>query len=287
VAAYIYYPDTNRLQTITGTHAEMFLYDDDGNITQRIPGAGNPNPTITTSTDFTYNNAGLRSQKQSQSQSLYHYDLGGQLIAETDTDGTLIKAYVWLHGQPLSMITQDGSIYYFHNDHLGTPQRITDSNGNLVWSADYLPFGQADVTVESVENNIRFPGQYRDGETGLHYNLNRYYDPGTGRYLTADPIGLNGGMNLYAYVGGNPISRIDPEGLKDCKWKCKAVSCGCALLGCSCNMHETRDGETRSRRLGLFYIGNRPFNLIGVFTCEQWKLMEKNNANGNPPPLTL
>jgi len=213
IDSYTYYPDTNRLQTITGPHAEMFLYDDDGNITQRIPGAGNPSPTITNPLDFTYTSSGLRSQKQSQSQSLYHYDLSGQLIAETDTDGTLIKAYVWLYGQPLSMITQDGSIYYFHNDHLGTPQRMTDSNGTLVWSADYLPFGQADVTLETVENNVRLPGQYRDGETGLHYNWNRYYDPGTGRYLTPDPIGLKGGINLYNYVLNDPVNFVDPEGL--------------------------------------------------------------------------
>src|SRR3990170_8306970 len=78
-----------------------------------------------------------------------------------------------------------------------------------------MPFGGTQILVESIENPFRFPGQYYDQETGLHYNYFRYYDPTTGRYVTPDPIGLEGGINLWPYVASNPINRIDPYGLHE------------------------------------------------------------------------
>lgn len=112
-------------------------------------------------------------------------------------------------------ITVSGIRDWYINDHLGTPQRMIDGTGTVVWAADYTAFGKATVAGGSaVENNLRFPGQYYDAETGLHYNWNRTYDPQLGRYLSTDPIGINGGdLNLYAYVAGNPGSWSDPFGL--------------------------------------------------------------------------
>ncbi|MBU0484112.1 MAG: RHS domain-containing protein [Proteobacteria bacterium] len=140
------------------------------------------------------------------------------MFGEYDTVGAEIKSYGWLPDSswgtdPLFM--KDGDQYYWYlNDHLGTPQQMINCSGQVVWSAVYDAFGQASVEVESVVSNLRFPGQYYDSETGLHYNWNRYYDPGTGRYLTPDPIGLAGGLNLFAYVGGDPVNSIDPDGLR-------------------------------------------------------------------------
>lgn len=111
------------------------------------------------------------------------------------------------------------STYYVHNDHLGTPKFATKSTGQVAWKATHTPFGSATVTNDvdgdgkTVTLNVRFPGQYYDVETGLHYNYFRDYDPSTGRYLESDPIGLNGGLNTYAYVGGNPVNFVDPMGL--------------------------------------------------------------------------
>ncbi len=104
------------------------------------------------------------------------------------------------------------ALYFVHSDHLATPQAITDRNQNVVWSAHATPFGLF-TTTGSLTFNLRFPGQYFDRETGLHYNYFRYYDPQTGRYVTSDPIGLQGGLNTYAYVANNPLKWIDPTGL--------------------------------------------------------------------------
>ena len=108
---------------------------------------------------------------------------------------------------------KSGQVYYYQNDHLGTPQRMVNSTGEVVWEARYEAFGEAEIVTDVVTNNLRFPGQYYDGETGLHHNYFRDYDSETGRYVQADPIGLGGGPNTFAYVEGNPIGLFDPLGL--------------------------------------------------------------------------
>lgn len=113
--------------------------------------------------------------------------------------------------------TGDYRYTYYHNDHLGTPQRISDKAGNLLWSAQYDAYGKAAVQTTAsaqlaVSNQHRFPGQQVDLETGVHYNVRRYYDPETGRYITRDPIGFEGGLNHFAYAEVDPINLTDPTG---------------------------------------------------------------------------
>ena len=104
-------------------------------------------------------------------------------------------------------------VCYYLNNYLGTPQIITDENGIVVWEATYKPFGGADVNPYSnVVNNFRLPGQYFDHETGLHYNYFMDYHPGIGRYVEPDPIGLGGGINMYAYCMNDPVNMVDPSG---------------------------------------------------------------------------
>ncbi len=105
-------------------------------------------------------------------------------------------------------------LYYYHTDHLGTPKLMTNGNGVPVWKAEYRPFGDVfSFPVTTVENNLRFPGQYYDWETGLHQNWFRDYDPSLGRYREPDPIGIAGDLSLYSYVADDPINVADPLGL--------------------------------------------------------------------------
>ena len=120
---------------------------------------------------------------------------------------------------PVTTPTPSNNIYYYNNNHLGAPISLQDSEGTIQWAASHTPFGKAIVEVDNVTQNIRFPGQYFDQETGLHYNYFRDYDPSIGRYLQSDPIGLGGGLNTYSYASSNPINRYDLFGLKDCENK--------------------------------------------------------------------
>lgn len=137
-----------------------------------------------------------------------------QLIAEGYSQD---KDPVWTHNPKRNRPNLE-QIAYYHCDQLGTPQELTDKEGKLLWSADYKAWGEATVKLTSkgmsqnIENHHRFQGQYFDSETGLHYNRFRYYDPHMARYISKDPIGLEGGINTSAYVA-DPTQWVDPLGL--------------------------------------------------------------------------
>ncbi|WP_316156539.1 RHS repeat-associated core domain-containing protein [Cupriavidus sp. BIC8F] len=110
------------------------------------------------------------------------------------------------------------ALAWYQCDHLGTPQELTDEAGELAWSVQYKAWGAAQEVISNaarkagIQNPLRFQGQYYDHENGLHYNRHRYYDPVSGRFVSKDPIGLTGGLNIYTY-GNNPVGWVDPFGL--------------------------------------------------------------------------
>ena len=109
---------------------------------------------------------------------------------------------------------EGGKFQAYHLDQIGMPREITDARGVVVWAASYDPFGMIRrLAVSETDNRLRFPGQYDDG-IGLFYNRYRYYDPAAARYITQDPLGIQGGLNFYRYTR-NPLVWDDPFGLLD------------------------------------------------------------------------
>jgi RHS repeat-associated protein len=203
---------------------------------------------------YGYNAQNLRTQKTvGSSVTVYHYDLQGRLIAESRGDSTPIRAYVWDDTQPIAQIEYapgNEKLYYLHTDHLATPRLATDSAQHVVWRYEGEAFGASvpnedpDGDGVKVTVNLRFPGQYYDAETGLHYNWNRYYDPKTGRYLSPDPMGVAEHMmlwqaisaeqgyvplelNPYSYTSANPLRWTDPTGLYTCVYSINSHTMTC------------------------------------------------------------
>ncbi len=219
-------PTSNRVTAISGALSKGYTYDAAGN-----PGTYSP-------ISLTYNDRGRLSAVQTTSNTetivynalgqmimvsggspgtvLYAYDEAGHLLGEYSSTGALVQETVWLGDIPVATLRphSGGGIdtYYVHTDHLNTPHQITRPSDNAqMWA--WFPATFGDVSPSgSLAYDLRFPGQIYDGQGGLLQNWNRDYDPAVGRYVESDPIGLDGGINTYAYASSNPIGRIDPSG---------------------------------------------------------------------------
>lgn len=165
-----------------------------------------------------YDAFGQRIQKFSNtlgtsSQTLFVYDENGQLLGEYTPNGNVIREYIWLKGILVGLRSYQypNEILRVHTDHLGTPRAISNNQNNVVWRWEGDQFGDV-IPTGTLIFPIRHAGQYHDSEVNIFYNYFRDYDPITGRYIESDPIGLDDGLNTYGYVGGNPLSAIDPKG---------------------------------------------------------------------------
>jgi RHS repeat-associated protein len=154
--------------------------------------------------------------------------LGPGQTAKTFDDAVLNNATAYAYEAFRRTLTD--TLYFYHADHLGTPIAMTNGAGTLVWRAEHTPFGGIyALTVGTTANNLRFPGQYYDGETGLAQNYFRDYNNRTGRYWEPDP--MLGIVNPrlkpsfpgfpYLFADGNPVSYTDFYGLKCCRCGCK------------------------------------------------------------------
>jgi RHS repeat-associated protein len=227
---------------ITSDGVNSFTYTDRG----RMSSATNAGGTV----NYLYNGLNQRVYKSGPTAlvptgaAYYAYDEQGQLLGEYDATGAPIYETIYLGSLPVGVMKQTGSaatgdiavsLYNLHADHIATPRIITRQDQTIVWRWDTAEaFGatmpdQDPSGLGSFVFNQRFPGQVFDAETGLFQNWNREYNARLGRYIQSDPIGLEGGINTFGYVEGNPLSLVDPEGLAPTKaviWLVKICKTG-------------------------------------------------------------
>ena len=244
VTNYAIAPVSNRLTAMTGLGAQSNAYDANGNLIKMLTASGTASFTYDArgrlraatvpagwTASYGVNGLGQRVSKSAASLSTgvnrYFYDNDGNLLGEYDATGVRIQEISYLAqpgegpGKAIPVaINRAGTHYFINPDHLNSARSIGFANGQNVWSRTPTPFGE-DTPNQNPNgygtftyNPGPFPGQYRDSETGLAYNMLRDYAPKTGRYVQSDPIGLAGGsFSTYGYVGGNPLGRVDPWGL--------------------------------------------------------------------------
>jgi RHS repeat-associated protein len=149
----------------------------------------------------------------------YIFDADGHILAQHDgASGAVLAEYIWLEDTLVAVIdssTPTVQTFFVHTGQLDEPLVMTEASKAKVWDAYVEPYGVAQMfAAPSVGLLVRLPGQWHELETGeLFQNWNRNYDPTLGRYIEADPLGIEAGQNLYGYVGGNPLNRRDVRGL--------------------------------------------------------------------------
>jgi len=199
---------------------------------------------------YLYNALGQRILKKTPNSHTYYYYENNKLSGEWTTykdkhsrrglNGNIDRRYIYAGNLPVAFIEYEkamfpyeyalphdasaqkalppqqphqSKLYFIHTDHIGQPFMVTDQEKKIHWLAHNSPTGKSHILHADIEFNLRLPGQYYDKETGWHYNMNRYYDPGAGHYLEPDPIGPVPNNDPFGYAAQQPRLFIDPLGL--------------------------------------------------------------------------
>jgi RHS repeat-associated protein len=214
---YNYNTSKNRL---TNAGTAVLTYDNEGQLktqdstnyafdyAHRLISQGNQN--------YVYDGVGNRIKATRNSTvTKYIYDAAGNLLAETDQNNAITRYYIYGKGLTAMVDAQTGQLYVYHFDGTGHTVALTDASQQIQNTYAYDPYGKLMAQTETIAQPFKYAGQVGIQAEGnnLYYMRARYYDANLGRFIREDPIGHNGGLNLYAYVGGNPIMLVDPSGL--------------------------------------------------------------------------
>ena len=226
---------------VTAFNGYTLAYDADGNLVTKTTAGitqtlswntrGQLVSTVRhdTTTSFGYDGFGRRVRKtvtrpaspgveQILSDIRYLWD-GDDLVMELDAAGNPLREYSYFPriDRPFAMRrSSDGALFYYSQELPGHVAGLISAADQVVNSYENDPWGQPINTTEQVPQPLRYGGREYDTETGFYYLRARYYDPQLGRFISEDPIGLDGGINPFAYVGDNPVNASDPFGLAGC-----------------------------------------------------------------------
>jgi RHS repeat-associated protein len=221
-SSYTYQP----FNKLTSTTSATYTYDNNGDQLTKADGSGTRTLTwdpedrlkqVTLpgglTTTYNYDALGRRIQRTTSTGADERYVYDRQdVVADLNSSSTVTTSYINGPGidDHLRQTNTTTGVSYFLTDHLGTTAALTDSSGNVVETLSYDSFGN---NAGSPRTRYTYTGRERDPDTGLLYYRARYYDPGLGRFISEDPIGLQGGINTFTYVSNNPANRTDPSGL--------------------------------------------------------------------------
>ena len=194
---------------LTGYGATSMTYDANGNMTGWSDSSGSHTLTydfenrlasfVTSSVtaNYLYDPQGRRLQKTVNGIATKYLWDGATMIAELDGTNQVQRIYTYNPQTMEPVSTAIGcNAYFYIIDHLMTPQMLTSISGTTAWYANYSAFGAANIITDTVTNNLRFPGQYADSESGLYYNYARYYIPEAGRYAETDLMSPSGMVEI-------------------------------------------------------------------------------------------
>jgi RHS repeat-associated protein len=273
-----------------------YVYDADGNLTATpAPGAATftynaeNQVTSTAAVNYIYDGDGKRVEKSPGK--LYWYGGSGQVLDETDLSGNLTSEYIYFKGQRIARRdSPSNSIFFYFGDQLRTSREIVQSGQTTAcYEADFYPFGGERIVTNTCPQNYKFTGKERDNESGNDYFRYRYYASTMGRWMSPDPSQLAHAdprnpqsLNLYSYVGNNPLSRVDLYGLcwQKIQRACDAVrefgeSINNALSGYGFHTNDTVDKNVENTRQNL--------RALGVST-EGWTYKQILKAATKPEP---